>query len=134
MKARLLLPPLVALALAYALELGRVPAAALFGAACWLGLKLAGRPLPLQFSAFAAFGAVSFGFMAAVFASLVGRSVHELLAQPLGEQFVGIVLALAAVAFGALALVGGVWTMLAGGPTEPPPADDPSDDSEADRR
>lgn len=114
MSARLLLPPVVALAVAYALGLDRIPAAALFGAACWLGLKLAGRSLPLQFSAFAAFGAVSFGFMAAVFASLVGRSVYEMLAQPLAEQFVGITLALAAVAFGALALVGGLWTMLIG--------------------
>ena len=114
MTPKLLMPPLVALAAAYALDLDRIPGAALFGTACWLGLKLAGRPLPLQFSAFAAFGAVSFGFMAAVFASLVGRSVYEMLAQPLAEQFVGITLALAAVAFGALALVGGLWTMLLG--------------------
>ena len=112
MRPTLLLPPLLGLAAAYALGLDRIAAAALFGAACWLGLKLARRPLPLQFSAFAAFGAVSFGFMAAVFAALVGRSVHEMLAQPLAEQFVGIALALAAVAFGALALVGGLWTML----------------------
>jgi hypothetical protein len=55
---------------------------------------------------------VTFGFMAAVFAALVGRSVHELLAAPWSEQFVGIALALAAVAFAALALVGGLRTML----------------------
>lgn len=120
---RLFLPPLLALAAAYALDLDRIPAAALFGAACWLGLKLAGRPLPLQFSAFAAFGAVSFGFMAAVFAAMVGRSVYEMLAQPFAEQFVGIALALAAVAFGALALVGGLWTMLLG-PGRAAPNDD----------
>lgn len=107
-----LLPPLAALALAFAFDLPRIAAAALFGAACWLGLALADRRLPLQFYAFAMFGAVTFGFMAAVFAALVGRSVHELLAAPWSEQFVGIALALAAVAFAALALVGGLRTML----------------------
>lgn len=109
---RLLLLPLAALAAAYALDLPRIGAAALFGVAAWAGLLLAGRALPLQFFAFAMFGAVVFGFMAAVFASLVNRSVYEMLAMPWSEQFVGITLALAAVAFASLALVGGVWTML----------------------
>jgi hypothetical protein len=131
---RLLLPPLAALAAAYALDLPRIGAAALIGAATWAGLRLAGRVLPLQFFAFAMFGAVVFGFMAAVFASLVNRSVYEMLALPWSEQFVGITLALAAVAFASLALVGGLWTLFAGGPTEPPPADKPSDDGKADLR
>lgn len=109
---RLLLLPLAALAAAYALGLPRIGAAALFGVAAWAGLLLAGRALPLQFFAFAMLGAVVFGFMAAVFASLVNRSVYEMLAMPWSEQFVGITLALAAVAFASLALVGGVWAML----------------------
>ena len=125
--ARGLVAPLAALAAAYALGLDRIGAAALFGAACWIGLKLAGRTLPLQFSAFAMFGAVTFGFMAAVFAALVDRSVYQMLAQPWSEQFVGITLALAAVAFGALALVGGLWTLLAGG-RSPASADDDGPD------
>jgi hypothetical protein len=109
---RLLLLPLAALAAAYALDLPRIAAAALFGVAAWAGLLLAGRVLPLQFFAFAMFGAVVFGFMAAVFASLGNRSVYEMLALPWSEQFVGITLALAAVAFASLAVVGGVWAML----------------------
>lgn len=125
MNPRLALPPLAALALAFAFDLPRIGAAALFGAACWLGLMLAGRKLPLQFYAFAMFGAVTFGFMAAVFASLVGRSVHQLLAAPWSEQFVGIALALAAVAFGALALAGGLWGLLVPGrPAEQDDGDD----------
>jgi len=119
---RLLLLPLVALAAAYALDLPRIGAAALFGVATWAGLLLAGRVLPLQFFAFAMFGAVVFGFMAAVFASLVNRSVYEMLALPWSEQFVGITLALAAVAFASLAVVGGVWAMLRSRP--------PSEESE----
>jgi hypothetical protein len=114
MSLRLLLPPLLALAAAYVLGLERIAGAALFGAALWLGLKLARRSPPLQFSAFAMFGAVIFGFMAAVFASLVNRSVYEMLAMPWSEQFVGIALALAAVASATLALVGGLWTLLLG--------------------
>jgi hypothetical protein len=117
MIVRLLLPMAVALAAAYVFDLGRIAGAALVGAAFWLGMKLAGRPMPLQFSAFAMFAAVTFGFMAAVFASFTGKSVYEMLAAPLGDQFVGIVLACAAVAFAALALVGGLWTMLFGGPS-----------------
>jgi len=112
MNMRLLLPPIVALAAAYVLGLGRIGTAALFGVSLWLGLKLAGRALPLQFAAFAMFGAVIFGFMAAVFASLIGRGVYDLLSMPIGEQFVGITLAWAAVAFGALALVSGLWALL----------------------
>ncbi|MDZ7653112.1 MAG: hypothetical protein U5L03_11445 [Burkholderiaceae bacterium] len=120
---RLLLLPLVALAAAYALDLPRIGAAALFGVAAWAGLLLAGRVLTLQFFAFAMFGAVVFGFMAAVFASLVNRSVYEMLALPWNEQFVGITLALAAVAFTSLALVGGVWAMV-----RKPLADQAADD------
>lgn len=125
MNARLLLPPLVAVAAAYVFGLDRIPAAALFGASCWVGLKLARRPLPLQFAAFAMFAAVAFGFMAAVFASLVGKTVYEMLDLPLGEQFVGITLACAAVAFGALALVSGLWAMARGSGETPPNDDQP---------
>lgn len=121
---RLLLLPLVALAASYALDLPRIGAAALLGVAAWAGLLLAGRALPLQFFAFAMFGAVVFGFMAAVFASLVNRSVYEMLALPWSEQFVGITLALAAVAFASLAVVGGVWAMLRG-----PSANDTAEDN-----
>ncbi|MCU0950340.1 MAG: hypothetical protein MUC68_04595 [Burkholderiaceae bacterium] len=117
---RLLLPLGVALAAAYVFDLGRIPAAALVGAALWAGLKLAGRPLPIQFAAFAMFAAVTFGFMAAVFASLIGQDVYGLLAAPWREQFVGIAIALAAVAFGALALVSGLWAMLVGSGGSPP--------------
>jgi hypothetical protein len=118
--ARLLLAPATAVAAAFAFDLPRIGAAALVGASVWLGLRLAGKRLPLQFYAFAMFGAVIFGFMAAVFAALADRSVYQMLAMPWSQQFVGITLALAAVAFGALALVGGLVTLLFGGP----PADD----------
>ncbi len=111
-----LLPPVLALAAAYALDLDRIAGAALLGIACWLGLLLAGRRLPLQFYAFAMFAAVIFGFMAAVFASIVGGSVYQMVALPWTEQFVGITLACMAVAFAALAVVGGLWTMLRGSP------------------
>lgn len=120
---RLLLPLLIALAAAYVLDLGRIPSAALFGVAFWAGLKLAGRPLPIQFAAFAMFAAVAFGFMAAVFASLVGQDVYGMLAAPWSEQFVGITVALAAVAFGALALVSGLWAMVVGSPSTPDDTD-----------
>lgn len=129
MNPRLALPPLIALAAAYVFGLDRIPTAALFGAACWVGLKLAGRPLPLQFAAFAMFAAVMFGFMAAVFASFVGQSVYEMLDAPLGEQFVGIAIACAAVAFGALALVSGLWAMARGSGETPA---DTEADSQAD--
>lgn len=122
--ARLLLPPATALAAAFAFDLPRIGAAALVGAAVWLGLRLAGKRLPLQFYAFAMFGAVIFGFMAAVFAAFADRSVHQMLAMPWSQQFVGITLALAAVAFGALALVGGLSALFVGGA----PADDSGQD------
>jgi len=112
--ARLLLPPLAAGAAAWALDLPPIGGAALFGAFFWVGLKLAGRRVPRQFYALAMFGAVIFGFMAAVFASLADRSVHQMLAMPWSEQFVGITLGLAAVALGALALVGGLESLLFG--------------------
>ncbi len=114
--ARLLLAPATAVAAAFAFDLPLIGAAALVGASVWLGLRLAGKRLPLQFYAFAMFGAVIFGFMAAVFAALADRSVYQMLAMPWSQQFVGITLALAAVAFGALALVGGLVTLLFGGP------------------
>lgn len=120
---RLLLPALAALGAAYALDLPRIGAAALVGVAVWVGLLQAGRVLPLQFFAFAMFGAVVFGFMAAVFASLANLSVYQMLARPWGEQFVGITLALAAVAFASLALVGGLWAMV-----RRPAADDAGQD------
>jgi hypothetical protein len=129
---RLLLPPLIALAAAYALDLGRIPSAALFGVALWAGLKLAGRPLPIQFAAFAMFAAVAFGFMAAVFASLIGQDVYGMLAAPWSEQFVGITIALAAVAFGALALVSGLWAMGVGSGGAGEAAPDDADKSDVD--
>ncbi len=124
MNLRPALPPAAALALAFAFDLPRIGGAALFGVTCWLALMLAGRRLPLQFYAFAMFGAVVFGFMAAVFASLVNRSVYEMLALPWSEQFVGITLAMAAVAFASLALFGGVWAMV-----RKPLADQTADDN-----
>lgn len=127
MNLRLALPPAAALALAFAFDLPRIGGAALFGVACWLALMLAGRRLPLQFYAFAMFGAVIFGFMAAVLASILGRSVHELLVMAWAEQWVGITLALAAVAFAALALVGGLWTMARGSGRADDGGDAPAD-------
>ena len=118
---RLLAPPLLALVAAYVFDMHRIGGAALLGVAAWLGLAWAGRRLPLQFFAFAMFAAVIFGFMAAVFASLVGGTVYDLLARPWADQFVGITIACTAVAFGALATAGGLWTMVRG---SPPSGDD----------
>ena len=109
----LLLPAAVALTAGALLDLGRIPAAALLGASLWVGLLLGRGTMPLQFAAFAMFGAVAFGFMAAVFASLVGLTVHGMLALPLSEQFVGITLAYVAVVLAALATCSGLWSMFA---------------------
>jgi hypothetical protein len=73
------------------------------GMACALAMRLARRPMPLQFAAFAMFAAVAFGFMAAVFAAMIGQDVHQMLAAPLSEQFVGMTLGWLAVAFLGLA-------------------------------
>lgn len=115
-------PLLVAPALGYGLNAGPMASAALFGVACALSMRLARRPMPLQFAAFAMFAAVAFGFMAAVFAAMVGKDVHQMLAAPLSEQFFGITLGWLAVAF--LGLAAGsasiTWLRASGeAPSEP---------------
>jgi hypothetical protein len=124
-------PPLVALALSYAIDAGPIGSAALFGAACALAMRLARRPMPLQFAAFAMFAAVSFGFMAAVFAALIGQDVHRMLAAPLAEQFVGIALGWLAAAFLGLAMTAALITWVRGsGETIDPEASLPASDDE----
>lgn len=100
---RWIFPLLIAPVVGYAVDAGPVGSAALFGMACAVAMRLARRPMPLQFAAFAMFAAVTFGFMAAVFAAMVGQDVHQMLAAPLSEQFVGMTLGWLAVAFLGLA-------------------------------
>lgn len=114
MTLRLVLPPLLALGIGWALALDRAAGAALVGGALWLGLVLARRPLPLRFAALAFFAAVTFGFTAAVFAAFAGRSLRELIELPLADHFVGIALGCAAVAFAALAAASAAWTLVTG--------------------
>jgi uncharacterized membrane protein YccC len=87
--------------------------------------------MPLQFAAFAMFAAVSFGFMAAVFAALIGQDVHQMLAAPLAEQFVGIALGWLAAAFLGLAMTAALITWVRGsGETIDPEASLPASDDE----
>ena len=123
MTKRWIAPLLIAPALAYVVDAGPIASAALFGLACALAMRLAGRPMPLQFAAFAMFAAVAFGFMAAVFAAMAGNDVHQMLAAPLSEQFVGISLGWLAVAFLALAAGSASITWLRGSGEAPTDAE-----------
>lgn len=123
MTKRWIAPLIVAPALAYLIDAGPVASAALFGLACAVAMRLAGRPMPLQFAAFAMFAAVAFGFMAAVFAAMVGKDVHQMLDAPLSEQFVGITLGWLAVAFLGLAVGSATITRLRGSGETPAAAE-----------
>ena len=121
-----IVPLLLAPALGYVLSAGPIASAALFGLACAFAMRLAGRPMPLQFAAFAMFAAVAFGFMAAVFAAMGGQDVHQMLAAPLSEQFVVISLGWLAVAFLGLAVGSATITWLLGS-GEAPATDNDTD-------
>jgi hypothetical protein len=124
-----IVPLLVAPALGFVFNAGPIASATLFGLACAVAMRLAGRPMPLQFAAFAMFAAVAFGFMAAVFAAMAGNDVHQMLAAPLSEQFVGISLGWLAVAFLGLAAGSATITWLRGSGEAPATAEGSDSDN-----
>lgn len=79
-RVRPLLPLVAASLLAWWFDAGAIGLGALLGIGVFLALLIGRRPMPWKFGALALAGAVAFGFVVAVLASLYGLSVQDLLA------------------------------------------------------
>lgn len=99
-------------ALAYMRRFGGMETGLLLGAAAFIGLALARRPLSLPFAAWTLAGAAAFGFSAGVFAGLVGLSVRAMMAAG-AQHWVGNTLAVVAVALATLGVLVAMVAMLA---------------------
>jgi len=95
------LPLLFAALLANLFDLGAIGFGVALGIAAFVALLLARRPMPFRFGALSLAGAVAFGFVTAVLASLYGLPVQDLMASTdashLMPKSLGIVAVLLAV-------------------------------------
>jgi hypothetical protein len=108
---RIASPFLVAAAIVYVLDLGLLALGAALGAAAFVALLLAQRPVSVRLGALALAGAFALGLTAAIFSALLGQSVREMTASQ--SNPVGVLLAIASLL---LAVMGGlciVWGALA---------------------
>lgn len=97
--------PLVAAgALAYVLRFGGMETGLALGAAAFVALALARRPLSLPLAAWTLAGAAAFGFSAGVFAGLVGLSVRAMMDAG-ARHWVGNTFAIVAVALATLGVL-----------------------------
>jgi hypothetical protein len=104
-------PFLVAAALVYVLDLGLLALGAALGAAAFVALLLAQRPVSVKLGALALAAAFALGLTAAIFSALLGQSVREMAASQ--SNPVGVLLAIASLL---LAVMGGlcvVWGAIA---------------------
>ncbi|MEW5882140.1 MAG: hypothetical protein AB1761_17070 [Pseudomonadota bacterium] len=97
---------------AYALRFGGMETGLLLGAAAFVGLALARRPMSLPFAAWALAAAAALGFSAGVFAGLVGLSVRAMMTAG-AQHWVGNTLAVVAVALATLGVLVATVAMLA---------------------
>lgn len=99
-------------ALSYVLRFGGMETGLLLGAAAFIGLALAHRPLSLPLAAWTLAAAAAFGFSAGVVAGLVGLSVRAMMAEG-ARHWVGNTLAVVAVALATLGVLVAMVAMLA---------------------
>lgn len=97
-------------ALAYVLRFGGMETGLLLGAAAFIGLALARRPLSLPLAAWTLAAAAALGFSAGVLAQLVGLSVRAMMAAG-APHWVGNTLAVAAVALATLGVLVAIVAM-----------------------
>lgn len=99
-------------ALSYVLRFGGMETGLLLGAAAFIGLALARRPLSLPLAAWTLAAAAALGFSAGVSAGLMGLSVRAMMAAG-ARHWVGNTLAVAAVALATLGVLVAMAAMLA---------------------
>ena len=104
---RIASPVLVAGAIVYVFDLGLLALGAALGAAAFIAMLLAQRPVSVRLGALALAGAFALGLTAAIFSALLGQSVREMTASQ--SNPVGVLLAIGSLL---LAVMGGlcvVW-------------------------
>ncbi len=112
MRGRIVLPFLLALALAYLFDLSVLALGIALGLASFVALLLAGRPASIKLGALALGGAFALGLSAAIFSALLGQSVREMAASH--SNLVGVLLALAALLLATFGLLCVLWGALSG--------------------
>lgn len=107
-----LLPLLIAAAIAWTLDAGAIGFGAALGAGAFVSLLSMRRPMPVKFGALALAGAVAFGFIAAVLASLFGLPVTDLMASGHPSHFGVRVLGVIAVMLAVLGVASIIWAQI----------------------
>lgn len=109
---RIATPFLLALALAYLLDLGALALGAALGVAAFVAMLAAARPISVKLGALALAGAFALGLSAAIFSALLGQSVREMAAT--GSNPVGVLLGVGALLLAAFGLLCVLWGALSG--------------------
>jgi hypothetical protein len=112
MRARwhLAAPFVVAASLVYLFDRGALALGAALGAAAFVALLLAGRPVSVKLGALALAGGFALGLSAAIFSALLGQSVRDM-ATSLSNP-VGVLLAVASLMLAVLGLLAVLWGAL----------------------
>jgi len=106
-RGRIALPFVVAAALVYVFDLGALGLGAALGAAAFVSLLLAQRPVSVKLGALALAAAFALGLSAAIFSALLGQSVREMAASL--SNPVGVLLAVAALLLAVLGALCVAW-------------------------
>lgn len=109
---RIALPFPVAAALVYLADLGALALGAALGAAAFVALLLAQRPVSVKLGALALGGAFALGLSAAIFSALLGQSVREMAAT--GSSAVGLLMAIGSLLLAVFGLLCVGWGFLSG--------------------
>lgn len=104
-------PFMVAAALVYLLDLGVLSLGAAFGAAAFVALLLARRPVTVKLGALALAGGFSLALSAAILSALLGQSVREMASNL--DNPVGVALAIGALMLAVLGGLSVLWGALA---------------------
>jgi hypothetical protein len=104
-------PFMVAAALVYVLDLGPLSLGAALGAAAFIALLLARRPVTVRLGALALAGGFSLALSAAILSALLGQSVREMAASL--DNPVGVALAIGALMLVVLGGLSVLWGALA---------------------
>jgi hypothetical protein len=111
-RRRIALPFLVAAALVYLLDLGALALGGALGAAAFIALLIARRPVSMKLGALALGGTFALGLSAAIVSALLGQSVREMVAT--GSSPVGTLLGVATLLLGAFGVLCVLWGALSG--------------------
>lgn len=112
-------PLLVAGLLAYVFDAGAIGLGAALGIGAFLALLAMRRSMPVKFGALSLAGAVAFGFIAAVLASLHGMTVQNLMASDQTPHLMAQSIGVAAVMLAVLGVASLAWGALFGYPSHP---------------